>query len=378
MKINVFQPSLGWRELLAVYGTFRRSWVGKGSLVARFEREFAEIMFPGEDLVAPKHFVSISSCTEGLFMAMQLLNIGPGAEVIIPSIHFVGAANAVLACGAKPVFCDVMWGTLTTNQQLIADQITSRTKAVILLHYGGYPVDDLDHITFMCHQRGIFLIEDSANSIGAKVQGGACGTWGDIGLWSFDAMKQITTGDGGMIYCRDLEVANRARRLSFLGLDKSSGFTSQDLRWWEFDVSEPARRSEMNDLQAAIGLVQLKRLPGFIRRRKEITRRYRKELGYYAGVYLPPDRPNGTESSDYFFWVQTPQRDRLALELKARGIYTTFRYYPLHKVPLYGATAALPGAERAAEFTLLLPLHPALTNLQVQYICHCVKEIVKS
>jgi len=285
--INLFQPALGTEELAAVGQVFDSNWVGKGALTDQFESKFADHIGVERALVQ-----NVSSCTEGLFQSMALLDIGPGDEVILPTISFVGAANAIVACGATPLFCDVDKRTLNPTARQIEEKITPKTKAVILLHYGGVPYQ-LEQICDLLKQFNIPLIEDSACSVASRVAGQACGTFGDIGIWSFDAMKILVTGDGGMIYCQNPELVQRAEELLFLGLQTESGFASQvSTRWWEFEVSRPGRRATMNDITSAIGIEQLAKLPAFIARRQEIHHYY-DEMLKLDWLQLPPKIPVG-------------------------------------------------------------------------------------
>lgn len=368
--INVFQPSLGAEELDAVRRVFSSNWVGKGQVTAQFEEAFANYIGANGGLVR-----SINCCTEGLFQSMTLLGIGPGDEVVLPTISFVGAANAVLSCGAKPVFCDVDERTLNTTATLLEERFTSRTKAVLILHYGGVPCE-MDAISQLLNRRGIALIEDSACSVASRYKGRMCGTFGDIGVWSFDAMKILVCGDGGMIYCRSHELARRAEELTYLGLMTKSGLASAtDNKWWQFEISCGGRRAIMNDISSAIGVEQLKKLNSFIARRREIHDRYTVALLQEDWLKVPPIFPKEYESSYYFYWIQTRPdvRDALARHLKEMGIYTTFRYYPLHWVKFYGSEISLPNAEKAAQTTLCLPLHHSLTDLEVETILHAVR-----
>jgi aminotransferase len=358
--INLFRPTLGEAELDAVAEVFESGWVGAGARTLGFESAFAAHL--GVD---PASMIFISSCTAGLFAAIDLLNIQPGDEIVLPSISFVADANAIVARGGRPVFCDVDPRTLNAQLSDIDEVLTARTRAVLLLHYGGYP-GDVARIAARCRERGITLIEDAACAAASRVDGKACGTFGDIAVWSFDAMKLMTTGDGGMLYVRDPELNRRARRLVYHGLEHGSAFAKATTarRWWELDVREVGYRAIGNDLTAAIGSVQLSRLRDFVQRRAEIAARYGRELAAVPGLLLPPAPPPGHETSHYFYWVQMDAeiRDEVAQRMYRAGVYTTFKYAPLHKVPLYGAKCDLPNAEEAAARTLCLPLHPALDD----------------
>lgn len=374
--INLFQPQLGKEELAALGETADSKWIGAGPRTEAFEAEFAAHI--GAD---PDQVLFTASGTASLFLAVDLLDLAPGDEVVLPSAFFVAAANAVIARGARPVFADVDPRTVNPRLHDIAAAITSRTKAVIVLHYGGYP-GHVKEIAEFCRSFGITLIEDAACALASTVDGKAVGTFGDIATWSFDAMKVLTTGDGGMLYVRDRGQAARARRLAYHGLAHLSGFAGARVtgQWWTLDVPEAGRRVIGNDLTAAIGSVQLRRLGAFLARRKEIVDLYDRELADVEGLLRPPPLPAGHETSYYFYWVQLEDeiRDRIASELYTAGIYTTFRYEPLHRVPLYGFDGMLPDTEYLATRTLLLPLHPGLTDAEVRTVTGRLRTAVEA
>ncbi|GAB1338440.1 DegT/DnrJ/EryC1/StrS family aminotransferase [Streptomyces sp. E-15] len=374
--IHLFQPQTGELELAAVAEVFADRWLGHGPRTKAFETEFATHLD-----VDPAHTIFLNSGTAGLFLALECLDLAEGDEVVLPSLSFLAAANAVVAAGARPVFCDVDPRTLNPTARHIEAALTERTKAVIVLHYGGYP-GDIEAIAALCRDRGVPLVEDAACSVDSRVDGRAVGTFGDLAMWSFDAMKVLVTGDGGMLWVRDPERAARARRLAYHGLVQSSGFGHARVshRWWELEVPEVGRRVIGNDLTAAIGRVQLGRLPEFTARRRAIVELYDRELAGAEGVLTPPPPPAGHESTHYFYWVQFADgiRDDIASELLAADIYTTFRYAPLHKVPAYRSAdqAPLPSSDHAAARTLCLPLHPGLTDDDVRTVAATLRKAV--
>ncbi|MET4671417.1 aminotransferase [Streptomyces sp. PvR018] len=375
--INLFQPQVGAEELDAVAQVFDSNWLGHGPRTKAFESAFADHIGVGAD-----HVIFLNSGTAGLFLALETLDLREGDEVVLPSLSFLAAANAILACGARPVFCDVDARTLNPTLEDVESVLTSRTKAVVVLHYGGYP-GDIARIAERCRQTGITLVEDAACSVASTVDGQAVGTFGDLAMWSFDAMKVLVTGDGGMLYVRDPEQAARARRLAYHGLSQPSGFgyAKVSARWWELDVPEIGRRVVGNDLTAAIGTVQLRRLPAFVARRKEIVDLYNHALAGVDGLLLPPDLPYGHTSTHYFYWVQTAPgvRDEVASDLIEAGIYTTFRYAALHKVPAYRSEGReLPQSDQASDRTLCLPLHPGLEDADVRTVAAAVRKAVES
>ncbi|MDX2394202.1 MULTISPECIES: DegT/DnrJ/EryC1/StrS family aminotransferase [unclassified Streptomyces] len=373
--IHLFQPQTGDEELAAVAEVFADKWLGHGPRTKAFEAEFAAHL--GVDA---QNVVFLNSGTAGLFLALECLDLEEDDEVVLPSLSFLAAANAVLAAGARPVFCDVDPRTLNPDAAHIESALTERTKAVIVLHYGGYP-GDVKAIAELCRDRGVTLVEDAACSAGSRVDGRAVGTFGDLAMWSFDAMKVMVTGDGGMLYVRDPELAARARRLAYHGLAQPSGFGHAKVshRWWELDIPEPGRRVIGNDMTAAIGRVQLRRLPEFVTRRKEIVDLYDRELAGAEGIEPPPPLPEGHESTYYFYWVQLDDaiRDEVAGELLAAGIYTTFRYAPLHKVAAYRSEGQeLPSSDVASGRTLCLPLHPGLSDDDVRTVAATLRKAV--
>lgn len=375
--INVFQPTLGDEELDAVRQVFADNWLGHGPRTKSFEEAFA-----GHLGVAPETLLFINSASAGLFLATELAGLGSGDDVVLPSASFVSAANAVARTGARPVFCDIDERTLNPTLADIQRAWTPATKAVVILHYGGHP-GEIRAIADFCRQQGVLLIEDAACAVASQVDGQACGTFGDIAVWSFDAMKTLVTGDGGMLYVRDPELASTARRLAYHGLQRPSSFGAAKVshRWWEMKVQEHGHRILGNDLTAALGLVQLRRLPEFLRIRREHAALYDQLLADVPGLRLPPPLPAGHVTSYYFYWVQMDPRlrDDVAAELLDFGIYTTFRYPPLHRIPVYGSEHLdLPRTHAATESTLLLPMHHGLTTDDVRTVATTLGKILET
>tara|TARA_B100000902_G_scaffold54428_2_gene61162 strand:- start:3214 stop:4329 length:1116 start_codon:yes stop_codon:yes gene_type:complete len=365
--INIYQPSLGQEELNAIKKVFESNWLGKGKLTEEFVDNISSKLKSNSE-----NFKTICSCTEGLFQSMNILDITDGDEVILPSISFIGAANAIVDCGAKPVFCDVDTRTLNVRVDDIEKNITDKTKAVIILHYAGVPCD-MDDILDLCKRYNLKLIEDNANSPVSTYNDTYTGTIGDIGLWSFDAMKILVMGDGGLVYCKDIDLVKRLEYETYLGLKSASGFSNSiDTKWWEFDVELPGRRVIINDITAAIGLEQLKKLDGFISRRKKIHTMYSDRLESIDWIDTPLQIPTNKTSSYYMYHIQLDKRDELAKHLKDNGVYTSFRYYPLHKVKYYDTALSLKNTEYIMDRTLCLPLHQSLTDDDVNHICDVI------
>ncbi len=369
--INVFQPSLGQDELNAIQKVFESNWVGKGKLTKQFEENFAL-----HCNVEPKLLRSTNCCSEGLFSSMNIFGIGKDDEVIMPTISFIGAGNAVKANNSKLVLCDVDKRTLNVRAEYIEKKLSKKTKAILLIHWGGVPCE-MDEIVNLAKAYNLIVIEDSACSVASTYKGKALGTIGDMGMWSFDAMKILVCGDGGMLYFKDEDYASKAEKLMYFGLESKSGFSnSVDNKWWQFDISQFGHRAIMNDITASMALEQLKKLPSFIKRRKVIHSFYNQNLQDLEWLYLPQDLPKYSTSSYYFYHIQLKnnKRDELAVYLKENGIYTTFRYYPLHWVRFFQSEEKLENAEWAANNTLCIPIHHSLTDENIEYVVRKIKE----
>lgn len=368
IKIQLFSNSLGNEELEAIKPIFDSKWIGFGNEAKLFEKELGK-------QIGCSRLLAVNSCTSALFMSMKILGIGPGDEVIIPSINFIGAANAVLEVGAKPVFADVDLKYLNIMPEEIERLRNKNTKALILLHYGGHPCDmeKIREIT-----EGIYIIEDSANSILSKYKGVNCGTLGDIGCFSFDAMKILSIGDGGAIAIKDEKLFEKAEQLRYLGIkNRQSGIDAlkdKACRWWETELYRSSGRYITNDILSAIGRIQLRKLGGFIKRRKEIWSIYQRELSNLDWLTTPPEPLPETESSFYLYWIKAKERDKLARHLIENGIYCTFRYYPLHLIKYYGHEERLINSESLSNVTLNIPIHQNLSDSDIKEVIKTIRD----
>lgn len=379
IRIQLFRPDFGATEQLALQRVIASGWVGRGALTVAFERTFAEHLG-----VAPELVLALPSATEGLFHGVAMLGLEPGDEVILPSISFIGAAQAIHAVGAVATLADVNPHSLNPDVHCLEARRTAQTKAVLLTHYGGAPCD-MKQIVAWAQAHGIVVIEDSACSPASRLDDRACGTFGDFAVWSFDSMKMISTIEGGAIYVRDPAVMARLRRDCCLGMSSAAGHLSEaGARWWEFDIVAPGRRSLFNDASAALGLEQMKRLPEMLATRQRIHSQYDSRFAEMAGrgtLGIPPPPSSRAADSHYFYWVQIEggRRDALALYLRDHGIYTSFRYFPLHRTTLFGAVgAALPGSDYAADSTLNLPCHSMLSVADVDEVADAVLAFLRT
>lgn len=372
--INIFQPTLGKEELNRIAQVFESNWIGRGNLTLEFEKIFAKHIGSTE-----KNIVTTTCCSEGLFSSMHLCDIKPGDEVIVPAVSFVGAGNAVCANGSKLVLCDVDRRTLNARAEDIEKVITSKSKAILLLHFGGIPCE-MDEIMQLADTYHLKVIEDCAAGVCSTYKGKALGTIGDMGMWSFDAMKILVCGDGAALHFKDPELRERAAKWLYFGLEAKSGYeNSVAQKWWEFDISSFGHRAVWNDVTAAMALEQYKKLPMYMKKRAAVHKFYDENLKDLDWIDLPLPIQEGCSSSYYFYHIQIKngKRDQLAKYLRNHEIYTTYRYFPLHRVPGYGITGSFPNSDYVADNTLCIPIHQSLTTEDLENIVDKIKKFGK-
>ncbi|WP_300016039.1 DegT/DnrJ/EryC1/StrS family aminotransferase [Pseudonocardia sp.] len=360
--IPVMRPLLGEEEAAAVAEVVRSGWVAQGPRVAEFEKAFAAS-------VGAAHGVAVSSCTTGLHLSLVLLGVGPGDEVVVPSFSFIATANAVRYCGATPVFADVLRSSGNLDPAAVAAALTPRTKAVMAVHQGGQPCD-VDALRAVCGD--IPVIEDAACAAGSQLRGRPVGEGALLAAWSFHPRKLLTTGEGGMITTDDAEWAARLRRLREHGMSVSAADRHASGKVVLEEYAETAFNYRMTDLQAAMGLVQLGRLPGMVARRRELVARYR-ELLAPLGV-RPVEDPEFGASNHQSFWVELPDGAPAVVDvlagLAAAGVSARRGIMAAHREPAYAGHphAPLPVTEHLTTRTLILPVHHELTDADQQRV----------
>lgn len=361
--INVFGSKVGNEEIAEVSESINRQWMGMGPKTKTFEAKLAERL-------KTKSFLLVDSGSNGLYLGLKLMNLPKGSEVIVPSLTWVSCAQAVLLVGCTPVFADVDMNTQNVTAETIKAQITDRTSAVMVVHYGGLAVD-MDPIL----ELGLPVIEDACHAIDSTYKGKALGTIGDVGVYSFDAVKNLSIGEGGGVVSKHDDYMERASLLRYCGIGKS-GFeasTHGKERWWEYNIVEPFIKMCPSDVAAGIGLGQLTKLDENQAYRKKIWDIYQKEFAGIPGIGTPSDAAPGDRHSYFTYFIRIPNRDRVAKYLFDKGIYTTLRYHPLHLNPLYRSTAKLPVCEELNETGLNIPLHPSLSMNDVDFIIETIK-----
>ena len=344
--------------------------LGMGSEVQRFEAELAAYLG-----VPASWVISTNSGTAALHLAVEgLLGHGSGAEVLVPSLTFVASFQAIGSAGAVPVACDVREDTGTIDLDDAARRITPRTRAIMPVHYASNPVN-LDGIYDFAREHGLRVIEDAAHAFGCLYKGKKVGSFGDVACFSFDGIKNITCGEGGCIVTADQSVADMARDGRLLSVEKDTEKRFSGQRSWDFDVKRQGWRYHMSNIMAAIGRVQLGRLDGeFAPRRRELADLYRECLAQVPNVALLAPEPDAWIIPHIFPVRILNGRRNLVLEaLEDAEIPTGQHYKPNHLLSLYGGgKESLPVAERLHDQILTLPLHPGLSNEDVELVCRSI------
>ncbi|MFZ5862546.1 MAG: DegT/DnrJ/EryC1/StrS family aminotransferase [Nitrospirota bacterium] len=365
-KVPFFDLVLGNEEKQAVLDVLASNWLTTGPMIGEFESAFAAA-FGGEDQA-----VAVSSGTAALHLSLLALGVGPGDEVIVPSLTFVACANAIRYVGATPVFADVNSETdLNVSPSDVAAKITARTRAVMVVHYAGYACD-MDRLVALSKQRGIALVEDCSHAPLSAWKGRLLGTFGESGCFSFFSNKNMTTGEGGMVLTRNQNLADRLRILRSHGITAS---TYQRFKGhaYGYDVAELGFNYRLDELRAAIGIAQLCKLPRINAQRKERVARYQRVIAERLPEVRVPFSGRTAESSCHIFPVLLPgdetMRNNTLRGMAERGIQCSMHYRPIHTFSSYrGVSADVPVTDRAAASLLTLPLFPSLSDAQMDMV----------
>jgi UDP-4-amino-4-deoxy-L-arabinose-oxoglutarate aminotransferase len=367
------RPSIGVAEIAGVTECLKSQWITTGPLCKTFEEQF-------QTLTGARHAVSVVSATAGMHLALMSLGIGQGDEVITPSMTFASTINMIALLGARPVFVDVHYDTLNINADDIEARITSRTKAIIPVHFAGAPAD-MTRIMEIADRHHLLVIEDAAHAVGTRYRGAHAGGFGAMAVFSFHPLKNITTGEGGMITHSDGCLEKKLRVLRFHGIERDAWKRYGKGGNPEYDIEEPGYKYNLTDIQAALGIAQLGRLEEFNRRRSELVNLYREGLGDMEGLELPGDPPYPHTHSRHLFVVKinVMERSRFMERLSEYNIGYGLHFPACHLLKYVKnrfGLACLPETERAAGKILSLPLFPDMTNDDVAYVCVAVQEIL--
>lgn len=364
MRVSLFRSRVCEEAIDSVAAVLRSRWLGLGPETAAFERAFA-------DYVGAPYCVGLNSCTAALHLGLRLLDLAPGSEVITTALTFVSTNHVILYERCRPVFADVELETGNLDVASVSTRVNDRTGAIMLVHYGGYPCD-LDEFYTIARERGIPIIEDCAHACGATYRGKRIGSHGDIHAFSFHALKNLPMGDGGAltVYSRDYDA--RLRRLRWLGIDRDTFRRTKHTGYsWDYDLAEVGFKYHMNDIQAAIGLAQLKRLDDENAYRAAVAAQYRERLADVPGLQLLKYNADRV-SSFHLFCVLAENRDALVEKLRSSGVDVSVHYRRNDHYAMY-QEQDLPNTERFWRSAISLPMHIELTNEEVYYVTEVIR-----
>ncbi len=370
-------PFLGEEEIAEVVDSLRSGWITTGPKTKRFEQEF-------RDYVGAPAALALSSCTAALHTALVLGGIGADDEVITTPVTFTATVAVIEHTGARPILVDVEPDTMNIDPALVRAAVTPRTRAVIAVHYGGHPCD-LDALRAICEEHQLLLIEDAAHAIPAKYKGRFIGAGENPVAFSFYATKNLTTAEGGML-TGSQEMVNRGIVVSLHGMDRDAWKRNDRSGSWRYDIVTPGFKYNMTDIQAAMGLQQLRRIEAMHARRREIVRQYNAAFSEMGVFELPVEREDVQHAWHLYPLRLRPEmieisRDRFIEELRARNIGTSVHFIPIHTFTYYRERYGyrpedFPVALDCTEREISLPLHPGLTEKDVVDVVGAVNEAI--
>jgi dTDP-4-amino-4,6-dideoxygalactose transaminase len=378
-SIPFHRPMFDEREASAVAEVLKSGWITTGERAHEFERRFAEY-------VGASHAVALNSCTAALHIALAAEGIGPGDEVITTPYTFVATVETICYGGAMPVFVDVDPVTRNIDPALIEAKITPRTRAIVPVHVAGLPCE-MDPILDIARRHGLAIVEDAAHSLPASYRGRKIGTLSRATAFSFYATKNLTTAEGGMLTTEDPELARRYRRMSLHGIT-SDGWKRYRLGGkWFYEVVELGYKYNLTDVASSIGLVQLEKLDDFDRRRQELAAYFRKRLAELPGIGVPPS-PDHVHHAWHLFIIDLDaraagvDREQFIERLTEQGVGTSVHFIPVHLHPFYARHLGhkrgdFPVAEAAFERAISLPLYPAMSDDDADYVVNAVARALR-
>lgn len=373
IKIPITRPYIGEEEKELVLKVIDSGWVSQGPKVEEFEERFAEY-------AGARYAVATTSCTTALHAALSVSGVGPGDEVIVPSLSFIATANSVVHCGATPVFVDIDPATCNIDAGKIEGAITKKTKTIMPVHQMGLPAD-LDVIKAIAERYNLIVIEDAACAIGSAYKGRSIGGLGNIACFSFHPRKVITTGEGGMITTDDPDIASRLRRFRHHGMSVSDieRHTADKIIIEEYP--EIGYNYRMTDMQAAMGIVQMNKLPNILRIRRAIAAKYNNAFSKISCLRVP-EVPVYAEHNYQSYWVELlnsapVSRNELMERLLKKGISSRRGIMAIHREPCYSRNnATLPETERITDNTIILPLYPSMTDEEARHVISSISDIL--
>ncbi len=370
-------PLVGHEEKAEILDTLDSGWITTGPKTEAFEKAVCEYVGGG-------YAVAVNSCTAALHLSLLAAGIGEGDEVIMSPYTFASTGHVACYLGAKPVFVDIEPDTYNIDPAQIEAAISDRTRAILPVHYGGHPCD-MEAIQAIASDCGLIVVEDAAHAIGAAYRGQKIGGLGNLTCYSFYATKNMTTGEGGMVLTQDEELAQRIRVLSMYGISDARRIWKRyaPKGSWVYDIAELGYKCNMMDIQAALGLPQLRKLDGFVARRAHFAAIYDEVFADAVGLQVPTVRDD-VQSAWHLYPILVPEgcdRDALIEELKESNIGTSVLFQPLHLHSFYEGLLGdqegrFPAAESAYRRVVCLPISPKATDEDICYVAETVRDLV--
>lgn len=374
------QPLFGKEEKKEVLAALDSGWVTLGPRTHQFESDFSAY-------IGSKYAVALSSCTAGIYLTLLALGIGKGDEVITTILTFAAGANPIVQLGATPVFVDVEEKTLNIDVSKIEEKITKKTKAILVMHYGGQAVD-MDPVIRLAKKYKLKIIEDAATAVGTKYKGRKVGSIGDATIFSFHAIKNISTGDGGMVTTNDKKLYDKLYLLRLHGMSKDAWKRHSAVGSWRYDVTVPGFKYNMTDISSALGIQQLKKLDKFIKIRHNYANIYDKILSKIPEIEIPYVNENGFHARNlYTVQIDTSKlsvtRDEIVEEMKKKNVGVNVYYMPLYELTFYRKNLKVdpkkfPVAQKVFKKMLTMPIYPKMTKEEVKYVAQTLVNIVTS
>ncbi|MBU4461500.1 DegT/DnrJ/EryC1/StrS family aminotransferase [Patescibacteria group bacterium] len=375
--LPAFLPSIAKEEINEVIDTLKSGWISTGPKVQLFQKMIKRY-------VGCNYTVALNSCTAGLHLSLLAAGVGRGDEVITTPFTFAATVNVILHVGAKPVFVDIQKDTFNIDPSLIEGAITKKTKAIIPVHYGGHPCD-MDEILEIAKKHKLVVIEDAAHAIGAKYKNRNVGTIGDFASFSFYATKNITTAEGGMVCAKDKEAAEEIRMMGLHGMDRDAWKRHSKGGYWYYEIKYPGFKYNMTDIQASLGMHQLKKLNKFISKREKISQFYNESFKDLPEITVPTTRKYVKHARHLYSILL--DIDRLKIDrsgffkaLDAENIGTSVHFIPVHLHPYYRdkfnfKRGDFPNAEYIFDRIISLPIHPTMTKKDAEDVVKAVRKI---
>ena len=368
MKVPYFEPWITKEDKKKIIKVLDQRWLTNGPVLQKFENSFKKS-------IGTKFALGVGSATQALHLAMRSLNIGPGDEVIVPTFTFAATANAVIYNGAKPVFVDVDKENFNISPEKIQNSINKKTKAIIIVHYGGQACD-MDKILKISKENNIPIIEDCAHTPGSLYKKKNCGSLGLIGCFSFYATKTITTAEGGMVTTNDSNIHKQIRLLRSQAMSIQANEREKESKW-KYDIVDLGYNYRLDEIRSALGLSQLQRIDKIISKRAKIAAKYNKYFKNVKGIEIPKIK-NNRNHSYHLYTIKINKeypltRDELFMKLSKKGIGTSVQYYPLHLMSYYKNKFKIkdkeyPVSNKLKDEILCLPIFPTMSTKQIDYV----------